>query len=96
MASSSNLRTKYREKNAGLLKSLDKIKLWPSRTGVLHGVKEVRSSGEWITLSTHCGIELKVRNSKNGRGLRQLKNRYFDKPCKKCAIPQWKLDKFAR
>ncbi|MCL2528987.1 MAG: pyrrolysine--tRNA(Pyl) ligase small subunit [Coriobacteriia bacterium] len=94
MRNTSNIGAKYREKNAGLLKTVLKIKLWRSRTGILHGIKEVESSGEWLLLSTHCGINFKVRNSKNGRGLRQLKNKSFNKPCKKCAVPGWKLEKF--
>jgi len=86
--------SKYKTRNAGLFTSVDKIKLWPSRSGMLHGIREVKGSGEWIVLSTHCGTTLKVRDSKNGRAIRQLKHRYYKSVCKKCAIPSWKLEKY--
>ena len=92
----SNLQTKYRYKHMGLFDTVDKIKLWPSRKGILHGVRSVDESGEWLTASTHCGLEFKVRDSSNGRIIRQLKNRYFRGVCKKCGVPDWKIEKFKK
>jgi len=94
MAAYSKAQAKYRAKHVGLFTSVDKIKLWPSRSGLLHGVREVKGSGDWIIVSTHCGETFKVRDSKNGRVHRQLKNHSYKGVCKKCAIPGWKLEKF--
>jgi len=88
--------SKYRLRNAGLYTTVNKIKLWPSRSGILHGVKEIKGSGEWIIISTHCGENLRIRDSKNGRGIRQLKNKYYRKVCKKCGVPSWKIEKYAK
>ncbi|MDR2035119.1 MAG: hypothetical protein LBP91_00365, partial [Coriobacteriales bacterium] len=84
----------YREKNKRLFDLVDKIRLWPSRTGVLHGVKAIRKEGESMIISTHCGCTFKVRDSKRGRGIRQLKHRNYQRACKRCGIPDWKLEKF--
>ena len=73
---------------------VDKVKLWPSRTGVLHGVKSVQLEGDLITVETHCGEEFKVRNSTSGRGKRQIKHGQYRSVCKKCRIPDWKIEKF--
>ncbi|HBT95507.1 MAG TPA: hypothetical protein DEB24_05195 [Coriobacteriia bacterium] len=91
-----NLQTKYRYKHMRLYDTVDKIKLWPSRKGILHGVRSVERNGEWLTASTHCGLEFKVRDSGNGRMIRQLKNRYYSGVCKKCGIPVWKIEKFEK
>ncbi|MCL2883107.1 MAG: pyrrolysine--tRNA(Pyl) ligase small subunit [Coriobacteriia bacterium] len=94
MAAYSKVQAKYWAKHAGLLTSVDKIKLWPSRSGLLHGVREVKASGDSIIVSTHCGETFKIRDSKNGRVHRQLKNRCYKGVCKKCAIPDWKIEKY--
>ena len=73
---------------------VDKVKLWPSRTGCLHGVRSVDMQGDWVIIETHCGELFRVRNSKSGRGKRQIKHGYYRSVCKKCRIPQWKLDKY--
>ena len=85
----------YRERHKRLSDLVDTIKLWPSRTGLLHGVKSVKKDGDIIVISTHCGCTFKARDSKKGRGIRQLRNRRYRRPCKKCAVPDWKIEKFA-
>lgn len=85
----------YRERNKSLYKMVEKIKLWPSRTGTLHGVRELRKEGDWVVVSTHCGCTLRTRDSKNGRALRQLKQRNYKHACKKCDVPRWKMKKFS-
>jgi len=73
---------------------VDKIKLWPSKTGVLHGVRSVKLKGNVIEVSTHCGQFARVRNSKTSRLARHLRNKVYAKPCPKCRIPAWKVEKF--
>lgn len=86
----------YRERNRRLYALVDKIKLWTSRTGILHGVRSLRTEGESLVISTHCGCTFTVRDSKNGRGIRQLRNQNYKQVCKKCGVPQWKIDKFLK
>lgn len=85
---------RYRERNKRPFDLINKIKLWPSRTGVLHGVRTVKREGNCVVVTTHCGCTLKTNDSKNGRVLRQLKRRTFKKACKKCDVPRWKMEKF--
>lgn len=73
---------------------VDKIKLWPSKTGVLHGVRSVRLKGGMIEVHTHCGQSARVRNSRNGRLARYLRNKCFERVCPQCRIPAWKIAKF--
>jgi len=71
-----------------------KVKLWPSKTGLLHGVRSVKLKGGFIELETHCGQSIRMRNSRNSRVARHLRNKVFEKPCPSCRIPSWKLEKF--
>lgn len=83
-------------KHTPLFQMLEKIKLWPSRQGVLHGVKTFEASSEsYAYILTHCGEKILVRNSKNSRAARWLRNKWYIKNCEKCAIPEWKINKYA-
>jgi pyrrolysyl-tRNA synthetase-like protein len=73
---------------------IEKIKLWPSKTGLLHGVRSVRLKGGTIEIHTHCGQTARVRNSRTGRVARHLRNKQFAQPCPRCRIPAWKIEKF--
>lgn len=73
---------------------IEKIKLWPSKTGLLHGVRSVKLKGNIMEIHTHCGQSARVRNSRNSRVARHLRNKYFAKPCPRCRIPSWKVEKF--
>jgi len=73
---------------------IEKIKLWPSRTGVLHGVRSVKLRGGTLEVQTHCGQLVHVRNSKNSRLARHLRNKVYDTPCRRCRIPAWKVERF--
>ena len=87
--------TRYVSKNKPLLALLEKIKLWPSRSGILHGIKEIDRRGEIAVITTHCGERFTVRDSRTGRVARWLRNRWHSGNCKACAIPEWKLSKYA-
>lgn len=75
---------------------IDKIKLWPSRSGILHGVKSVKIKGAYIILTTHCEQQIKIKNSRNSRVARWLRNKWYAKACPKCRVPEWKLEKYSQ
>jgi pyrrolysyl-tRNA synthetase-like protein len=86
---------RYINKNQSLYSLINKIKLWPSRSGVLHGLKSVELLGNNIKITTHCGEVLTVWNSRNSRSARWLRNRWCTYPCKSCNIPEWKMAKYS-
>ena len=84
----------YRKK-VDLFTLLDKMKLWPSRTGRLHGLKSiVRQGDELAIVTTHCGRSFKVRNSRNSRAARWLRGKLYQEACPACKVPDWKLSKY--
>ena len=87
-------RTFYRKRIA-LFALLEKIKIWPSRKGVLHGIKTIVSTGTHARITTHCGKSFTVTNSKNSRAARWLRNKWYMGTCATCAVPEWKLEKYA-
>jgi pyrrolysyl-tRNA synthetase-like protein len=79
-----------------LFQLVDKIKLWPSRRGVLHGIKDFEiKSNSYACVITHCNKQMVIRNSKNSRAARWLRNKWYIKTCEKCAIPEWKIEKYS-
>ncbi len=87
---------RYYRKNAELFLLLDKIKLWPSRTGLLHGVRQIEKKGDYLNITTHCGKTFRVLDSRSCRAARWIRNKWVVKPCKDCKVPQWKLDKYSK
>jgi len=71
-----------------------KIKLWPSRKGILHGVRSIKIRGGYMEILTHCNQSIKAKQSKTGRGARWLRNKWYLTPCPQCKIPGWKLEKY--
>ncbi|TYQ12758.1 UNVERIFIED_CONTAM: pyrrolysyl-tRNA synthetase-like protein [Acetivibrio alkalicellulosi] len=86
---------RYIYKNQSLYLLIQKIKLWPSRSGILHGLKSVERKGRNIYIKTHCGEEFIVWDSKNSRSARWLRNRWCTFSCQRCKIPDWKLKKYS-
>jgi len=86
---------RYVQKHRPIFKILEKIKLWPSRSGVLHGIKTIEKDGNYMILETHCHEVIKVRISKNGRAARWLRNKWAERACARCRIPLWKISKYA-
>lgn len=82
-------------KNQPLLTLISKIKLWPSRKGILHGIRELAVCGESAVITTHCGKTFTVRNSRNSRAGRWIRNKIDAVPCKECRVPDWKLEKYS-
>lgn len=87
-------KTRYYRKRIELFKLIDKIKLWPSRRGILHGIKSVRKIGDQARIITHCNKEFIINNSRSSRAARWLRNKWFGKVCRECKIPDWKLEKY--
>ncbi len=86
---------RYYRKRVELFKLIDKIKLWPSRQGILHGIKNIEEMGEQVRITTHCDKTFIVNNSRNSRAARWLRNKWFGKVCPICKIPDWKLEKYS-
>jgi pyrrolysyl-tRNA synthetase-like protein len=86
---------RFYNKKVDLFRIIFKIKLWPSRNGVLHGIKSInRLDTKHAVVTTHCNEEFMVRNSRNCRAVRWLRNKWFVQTCSACNIPDWKLSKF--
>lgn len=87
---------KYYRKNVDFLKVIEKIKLWPSRSGILHGIKSLEVHGNRCKITTHCNMEFEVWTSKKSRSARWLRNKWAFCSCGKCNIPDWKIKKYSK
>jgi len=87
-------KTRYYRKQVPLFRLLEKMKLWPSRRGVLHGIKELEIRGSYARITTHCNMHMVVHDSKHSRAARWLRNKWFVAACPHCRIPDWKLEKY--
>ncbi len=86
---------RYYRKRVRIFNLIDKIKLWPSRTGQLHGIRSIAIMGDTARLTTHCNKEFLINNSLNSRAGRWLRNKWFVKVCPRCRVPDWKLEKYS-
>jgi pyrrolysyl-tRNA synthetase-like protein len=86
---------RYYRKRVELFRLIEKIKIWPSRQGLLHGIKHIEYMGTVARITTHCNMTFMVSNSRNSRSARWLRNKWFKGACPACRVPQWKLEKYA-
>ena len=86
---------RFYRKRIELFRLIDKIKLWPSRKGVLHGIRTIEKMGEQARVTTHCNRTFVINNSRNSRAARWLRNKWFKKSCGACRVPDWKLEKYS-
>lgn len=86
---------RYYRKNVNFFSLLEKIKLWPSRNGSLHGIKSITRRGDMAEIITHCNLRFIVHNSRHSRAARWLRNKWFFRLCPVCGVPEWKLRKFS-
>ncbi len=86
---------RYYRKRVELFRLINKIKLWPSRSGVLHGIKTIEINGQQAQVTTHCNRSFRVRNSRNSRAARWLRNKWFNGVCTECRVPDWKMEKYS-
>lgn len=96
MSSAKESQTKrfYRTR-VNLFSLIGKMKLWPSRSGVLHGIKSIELFGNQAMITTHCHKSFMINNSRNSRAARALRNKFFSRPCPICRVPEWKLEKYS-
>lgn len=92
----SKVQKRYYRKRVDFYNLLCKINLWPSRSGVLHGIKSIEKKGPYAEITTHCGHNFLVRTSKNSRAARWLRNKWAFHACKACGVPDWKLEKYSK
>jgi len=85
---------RYYRKRVELFALIEKIKLWPSRTGKLHGIRSIERHGDVALITTHCNRNFTANNSRNSRAARWLRKKHFLNVCTMCRIPDWKLEKF--
>jgi pyrrolysyl-tRNA synthetase-like protein len=86
---------RYYRKRIGLFQLLEKMKLWPSRRGILHGIKTIEIFGDQLKITTHCNESFQANNTRTSRAARALRNKWFTKVCPVCAVPEWKLNKYS-
>lgn len=87
-------KARFYRKRVKIFNVINKIKLWPSRSGRLHGVRSIEVVGEMGKITTHCNKEFLVRDSRNSRAGRWLRNKWYFKACPDCRIPDWKIEKY--
>ena len=85
---------RYYRKRVALFRLIDKIKLWPSRSGTLHGIRTIEKIGDQARITTHCNKTFLANDSRNSRAARWLRNKWFKDVCPICRIPDWKLEKY--
>ncbi|MGD2100459.1 MAG: pyrrolysine--tRNA(Pyl) ligase small subunit [Desulfobacterales bacterium] len=86
---------RYYRKRIDLFRLIDKIKLWPSRKGILHGIKTIHKMGDQAQITTHCNKTFLANDSRNSRAARWLRNKWYQKTCSLCNIPEWKIKKYS-
>jgi pyrrolysyl-tRNA synthetase-like protein len=86
---------RFYRKRVELFRLIDKIKLWPSRKGILHGIKTIEKMGDQARITTHCNKTFTINDSRNSRAARWLRNKWFKGVCGACRIPDWKLEKYS-
>ena len=86
---------RYYRKRVELFRLIEKIKLWPSRRGLLHGIKTIDVIGDQARIITHCNKTVLITNSRNSRAARWLRNKWFKGICGACRVPDWKLAKYS-
>ncbi|MDR3204997.1 MAG: hypothetical protein LBV23_09695 [Deltaproteobacteria bacterium] len=89
-----NEEKRYFRKRQNLSALVDKIKLWPSRSGLLHGLKKVSLTVTGIKAVTHCGLIVNVRDCSSSRAARWLRAKQYVALCPRCGVPKWKIDKY--
>lgn len=87
-------RKRFYRKRVELLTLIEKIKLWPSRKGLLHGIRSIVKIGEQAEITTHCNKTFIINNSRNSRAGRWIRNKHFAGVCSSCGVPEWKLEKY--
>ena len=88
-------KTRYYRKNVDFCNLVERIKLWPSRSGKLHGIKSLTRRGDMAEIVTHCNRRFVISNSRHGRAARWMRNKWYIGVCPTCKVPEWKLKKYS-
>ncbi len=59
----------YYQKRIELFRLIGKMKLWPSRKGILHGIRTIEGSGNRARITTRCNKTFGAVNSKKSRAV---------------------------
>lgn len=86
---------RFYRKRIELFRLIEKIKLWPSRKGTLHGIKTIEIFGQKAKITTHCNKIFFANNSRNSRAARWVRNKWHKEICNVCKVPDWKMEKYA-
>lgn len=95
MSQAAKDKKRYYRKNVDFFNLIEKIKLWPSRNGMLHGIKSMTRRGSLAEIVTHCNRQFIIHNSKHSRAARWIRNKLFFDLCPACRVPEWKLQKYS-
>jgi len=92
---SKKIERKYLRKHVDFFRLIEKIKLWPSRRGILHGVKYFEMKSIYGYVTTHCNKKFMIRPSRRSRAARWLRNKWYREACRECNVPEWKIKKYS-
>ncbi len=70
--------------------------VWLSRSGLLHGVKDIEVVRKNIHIVTDCGETFTVRNSRSSRSARALRYNKYRKVCKRCKLSDERIERFVK
>jgi pyrrolysyl-tRNA synthetase-like protein len=82
------------EKKRSVSSLVDELGFFISRTGRLHKVSSMVEQGYYVRLSMKCGQCTIVRNSRQSRATRWLRNKWMRKPCRGCKIKSGDISRF--
>lgn len=68
---------RYYRKHTEFFRLIQKVKLWPSRKGVLHGIRSLKVMGGQAEVVTHCDESFIINNSQRSRAARWFRNKWF-------------------
>lgn len=86
---------RYYRKNNDFFNLVEKIKLWPSRSGTLHGIRSINRRGDVAEIITHCNRRFIIHNSQHSRAARWMRNKWYFELCPTCRVPAWKIQKYS-
>ena len=82
------------EKKRSVSSLVNELGFFISRSGRLHKVSSMVEQGDYLKLSMKCGQCIIVRDSRQSRATRWLKNKWMKKPCRGCKIQSGDLSRF--
>ncbi|MCP8307830.1 MAG: hypothetical protein H3Z52_01050 [archaeon] len=82
------------EKKRSVSSLVNELGFFVSRSGRLHKVSSIVEHGDYVKLLMKCGQCIIVRDSRQSRATRWLKNKWMRKPCRSCKIKSGDLSRF--